>query len=101
MPQKLPPENTRYIQPLFTVDPADSEVLIVARRLKSGGYTFHCRQVTLHPFRIRSWQLGQEPAGTPHTRSPWAAALWASSLFSIDTECIAALDSAPAARHQQ
>lgn len=91
MPRKAPSEQARFVAPLFELDPCDAEYLIVARRLRSGGYTFYARAVSLRPFTIRSWQLGQSTTGDPHSRTPWQAAMWAASLFSIDAEVQQAL----------
>jgi hypothetical protein len=87
MPRKAPSEQARYVAPLFELDPASAEYLIVARRLHSGSYAMFFRAVTLRPFVIRSFQLGQITAGDPHSRNAWTAALWASSLFAVDDEC--------------
>jgi hypothetical protein len=87
MARGAPAGQSRYVAPLFELDPADAEYLIVARRLKSGSYAYYCREVLLRPFVIRTYQLGQTTAGDPHARTPWNAAMWAASLFSVDDEC--------------
>lgn len=84
--RKPPPENSRFVAPLFELDRATSETLIVARRLQSGSYAFFCRQVSLRPFTISTYQLGQCTAGDPHGQSFWTAGMWAASLFSVDEE---------------